>query len=711
MAKASTTRKVKRAIKSSLPKGSSEELKLGVEKLLSSGLSLDDAETLGIEILSEFQTAQLHSSFSGTPALKLNYYNLIGEPLSPRPKWPAFYRIRYLKDVDDPNSFAGQTEKKPLRYVNEPEAGVAAYMPRSIDWMAVAADIDVPIIITEGELKAAKACKEGFETIGLGGVFNFKAVRQGIPFLPELEEFEWVKRNVYICYDSDYLTNPNVCLAMNQLAEELVERGAIVYALSLPDLLEDGKTGLDDLLVTAPDPVNMLRGLLRQAEPLGLGRPLWRLNEKVVYVRDPGLILVRKSHQKLSPEAFKSHAFSTISYTEQVIRSDGEMSYRKVSAAPAWMQWPLRAEVTQLLYEPGQDQLVEDPERGGLAFNVWKGWGCEPVKGDLKLWNQLLDHLFVGAEKEDRQWFERWLAYPLQHPGTKLYSAAVIFGIHHGTGKSLIGYMMGRIYGRNFVEINKDNLTAGNYDWAEARQFVLGDEVTGSSKRDVNDMLKKLITQATFRINIKYVPTFEIRDVINYLFTSNHPDAFFMEDNERRYFIHEVKVGPLGEDFYTAFDEWMKRGPGPSALFHHLLNLDLGDFNPHAPARKTQARSRMIADTKSDLGEWVARLLADPEAMLKVGKLKADRDMFTNRELLALYDPEQRTGTTANGLGRELRRSGVMLAYDGHTLPSSDGADRYYVLRNLDKWAKAKRQDFIIHLGATQKKRASSKKF
>ena len=702
----------KRAItKVKIPKGSSEEAKLGIEKLLSSGLTLDDAKELGIEIMSGFKTGQLHKTFAAKASLRISYLNLLGEPLTPRPKWPPFYRIRYLEDVEDPNSFAGQTEKKKLRYVNEPEAGVAAYLPHinGIDWFKMAGDADEPLIITEGELKAAKATKEGFPTIGLGGVFNFKAVRQGIPFLPELEEFDWVKRNVYVCYDSDYRTNPNVCLAMNQLAEELVERGAIVHALSLPEVVEDGKTGLDDLLVNAADPHGMLTGLLRQAEPLGFARPLWRLNEKVTYVRDPGLILVRKSHQKMSPEAFKSHAFSTVSYTEQVIRSDGEMSYRKVGAAPAWMQWPLRAEVTQLLYEPGQPELVEDGD--GIAFNVWKGWGCEPVAGDLKLWHQLLDHLFVGAEKEDRQWFERWLAYPLQHPGTKLYSAAVIFGIHHGTGKSLIGYMMGRIYGRNFVEINKDNLTAGNYDWAEAKQFVLGDEVTGSSKRDVNDMLKKLITQATFRINIKYVPTFEIKDVINYLFTSNHPDAFFMEDNERRYFIHEVKVGPLDESFYTKFDEWMKRGPGPSALFDYLLKMDLGDFNPHAPARRTVARSRMIADTKSDLGEWVARLIGDPDGMLRAGSIHLDKDLFTNRELLKLYDPEQRTGTTANGLGRELRRSGIELAYDGKTIPTKNDSDRYYIVRNVAKWRDAPRAALIKHIESSQKSRGSSKKF
>ena len=164
----------KRAItKVKIPKGSSEEAKLGIEKLLSSGLTLDDAKELGIEIMSGFKTGQLHKTFAAKASLRISYLNLLGEPLTPRPKWPPFYRIRYLEDVEDPNSFAGQTEKKKLRYVNEPEAGVAAYLPHinGIDWFKMAGDADEPLIITEGELKAAKATKEGFPTIGLGGVF------------------------------------------------------------------------------------------------------------------------------------------------------------------------------------------------------------------------------------------------------------------------------------------------------------------------------------------------------------------------------------------------------------------------------------------------------------------------------------------------------------------------------------------------------------
>jgi hypothetical protein len=32
---------------------------------------------------------------------------------------------------------------------------------------------------------------------------------------------------------------------------------------------------------------------------------------------------------------------------------------------------------------------------------------------------------------------------------------------------------------------------------------------------------------------------------VNYYLTSNHADALFLEDEDRRFFVHEVMVNPL----------------------------------------------------------------------------------------------------------------------------------------------------------------------
>jgi hypothetical protein len=684
-------------------KASSKAALLGEEKLKSSGLTLEDGKKLGMSFIDGAATLKLHKRFKDLCSLKIEYFDLDGKSLPDWPKAPPFYRLRYLeKDT----SFEAMTEKKEPRYVQEPNTAPVAYYPKNQpNWPLLAKDVYHPLIITEGELKAAKACKEGFPTIGLGGVYNWRSNKLGITWLPTLELVNWVRRNVYIVFDSDYKTNPMVCSALRELADALHDRGAFVHLVSLPQVSDDAdaKIGLDDFFVqTGPGARDQFEKLLSEAEPLGLTKPLFSFNEKYVYVQSPGLIVNQKSKTKIAPNMFTGHLESTQSYQERQVRPDGGISYKAVSAATAWIKWPLRREVYKITYQPGKEPFITD--KGVPYFNVWTGWGVAPKKGDVKPFLQLLDHIFTRAEKGAKEWFVQWLAFPLQYPGTKMHSSAVIHGIKHGTGKSLIGYSMGRIYGENFTEISQTDLHNGFNEWAEGKQFAMGDDVTGSNKRAENDFLKKLITQRTLRLNPKYIPSYEVPDVLNYYFTANGPDSFFLEDDDRRYFIHEVIVGPLPHDFYVEYELWLDSG-GSAAIFDYLLNLDLGDFNPKGPAFKTAARDRMISNVQSDLGAWCRNLINTPDHVLRIGEIVIAKDLFTSKELLQFYDYAGKTGTTANGLGRELARAGVRQVNDGKPVKLSDGSQaRYYAIRNSDTWINANPQQIVKHLDSWLKK-------
>lgn len=637
----------------------------------------------------------LHPSFKSLCGLRIDYLDHNGAPLADWPGAKPFYRIRYLETATD---FSAMATKKPLRYVQEPNTAPVAYYPTNQDWTSIVSDPDQPIILTEGELKAAKACKEGFPTIGLGGVYNWRAHKLGLTWLPSLDPISWVKRHTYICFDSDYQTNPMVCHALRELAEELHRRGAFVHLVSLPQLPGLDKVGLDDFLVSAgPSAKEMFRQLLVEAEPLGLTKPLWDLNNKYVYIQNPGLIVDQGTRYKVSPSAFKEHLQAPLNYQSRELKQDGSVSFKAVSAAAAWLRWPLRTEVTKMTYRPGATHFIQDPQP---MYNIWPGWGVQPTKGDVAPFLALVNHLFMHAEPAAKEWFLRWCAFPLQYPGTKMFSSAVLHGIRHGTGKSLVGYTLGRIYGENFTEISQMDLHNSFNEWAEGKQFVMGDDVTGSNKRADADFLKKLITQRELRVNGKYVATYVVPDCINYFFTANHPDSFFLEDDDRRFFIHEVQVGPLAEEFYVEYDMWLDTG-GSAAVFHYLQNLDLGNFNHAAPAFKTAAKERMIANVQSDLAGWVRQLLATPDHVLKVGEIPVMRDLFTSKELLQFYDPSGRTGTTANGLGRELARAGIRQLLNGRPLRLPDGSQsRYYAVRNQDHWlGQTGGQTAIKHLG------------
>lgn len=668
------------------------------EKLLSSGLTLDDAKELGIEIIDAEKVPKLHSIFKPLASIKFKYFTPTGEDAVDWPGGKPYYRLRYLEQGTGFDALS----KKSLRYVQEPSTAPVAYYPQNQDWSGIVGNPDVPVVITEGELKAAKACREGFPTIGLGGVYSWRSHKLGITWIESLDYVNWCRRNVYICFDSDYQTNPMVCAALHELAEALHRRGAFAHIVSLPDLDGLDKVGLDDFLVhSGPSANAMFRELLTYAEPLGLTAPLWDLNNRYVYVENPGLVLNQRTYSKTNPTAFTSHLESTSNYQERRLKPDGSISFQAVPASNAWLKWPLRTQVSKLTYEPGKEKFINMPN---TAYNIWPGWGIEPREGDVEPFLDLVDHLFTDSEPEAKDWFLKWCAYPLQFPGSKMFSSVVFHGIRHGTGKSFIGYTLGRIYGENFTEIAQLDLHNGFNEWAEGKQFVMGDDVTGSNKRADADFLKKLITQRTLRVNIKYVPSYTVPDCVNYFFTANHPDAFFLEDDDRRFFVHEVKVGPLPEEFYVNYDLWIDSG-GSNAVFKYFLDFDLGDFNPYAPAFKTLAKERMIVNMQSDLAAWVRQLMVTPEHVLKVGEIPIDKDLFSSKELLQLYDPTGKTGTTANGLGRELARAGVQQVCGGRPVRLADGSQtRFYAIRDSDGWLKKSSGEIIDHLNSWIKK-------
>lgn len=682
-------------------------------KLAESGLDEDDAESLGLELVSAEDTAAFGKNFIPCASMKFPYYDKLGLETSDIAQGEPYFRVRYLGNYERVyQMIKGESaSKKPPKYMQKSQTLPMAYFPRigDIDWSDLAQDISQPVIITEGELKAAKATKEGFPTIGLGGVSSWRSVKHGIDLLDGLKDIQWARRYVYVVFDSDYKTNPAVCLELHKLAEYLDYLGAFVYIVTLPLTMEghEGKVGLDDFLVKESDANAKFMQLLKFAEPLGFARAMFNINNKYSYVKDPGIVVDVETGRKISIDSFKGHVESASLYMKGTLSKDGNVKYQPVKAASGWIDWPLRRSADQMIYSPGNARSFD----GNL--NTWTGWGVEPIEGDVSPFTELLDHLFTDADPGARKWFEQWLAFPLQNPGVKMFSSAVIHGVFHGTGKSLLGYTVGEIYGKNFTEIAGSDLHASFNEWAEGKQFIMGDDVTGSDKRADADYLKKLITQKELRVNVKYLPSYTVRDCINYFFTANHPDSFFLEDNDRRFFIHEVVVGPLGNEFYQRYDAWL-RGGGAKFVFHYLMNLDISDFEPFAPAFMTQAKQRMIENVRSDLGSWVRQLKTNADFVMDHALMKfPGRDLLTTQQILAMYDPDRQGRVTANGMGRELAKAGFRQAYEGRQIKLSDGSyNRYYVVRNHDKWIHAGLAEIKEHLeGPKTEKKKSSKKY
>lgn len=648
-----------------------------VDKLEESKIDPKSAATLGL-VMTPADKVPKDLPFA-EPGIMIPYFDIKG-------KRTKFWRFRYLKQPEV-KGFAALAKRKPLKYVQSKGTLNELYLPPLLDWNQVAVDQLQPILITEGEFKAACATlHSGYPCIGLGGVWSWKSTHRKMPLIPGFEDFNWEQRPVYIIYDSDAVTNPLVMQAENHFAKALTSIGAEPYIVRLPMGEDNSKVGLDDYIVAKG--ADALEELLENSEVWESAKELHRLNEEVVYVRDPGLIMRLDNLQRMAPRAFTDHAFSTRVYYEEIVTKKATRLEKK-SAPKEWLTWGSRAEVPRVTYAPGQDRITEARE-----LNVWPGWGLDgklmPVAGDVTLWNQLLDHLF-GNETTARTWFERWLAFPLQNPGSKMYTSAVVWGLLHGTGKSLVGYALGKIYGRNFTEVDDEIIRQTHNEWAENKQFVMGDEITTNDKRTVSDRMKTMITRQQLRLNPKYVPSYTVPDVINYYFTSNHPDSFFLEDDDRRFFIHEVKVSPREDSFYKAIERWIGKphiqGPGVPALFHHLLNLDMGDFEGTSRALMTKSKRAMMEVGRSDLATWVAALKEDPSGVLVFDGSPLPFRLWRSEDLLKIYDPTEKGRVTANGLARELSRQGFHKVAEGNGVRTTLGQVRLWAVRDVDMFA------------------------
>lgn len=405
-------------------------------------------------------------------------------------------------------------------------------------------------------------------------------------------------------------------------------------------------------------------------------KELWKLNTEFAILLSPPCIVNMQNGDLVTRQNFTQ----IIVANRKTIGAKADGSPTSIAAGVAWIEWPYRRSYTRMVYEPGHPTDMDDG-----SLNNWKGWGAESIEGDVSRWNQLMTHVF-SSDPSSRKWFEQWVAYPIQNPGVKLYQAAVITG-PQGAGKSLTGVGIGRIYGENWCEVKPEMLHGSHNIWALNKQFILADEVSSSDRRTDADFLKNLITNKTTEINKKHVSQFTIRDCSQYMFTSNHADALFLADDDRRYFVHHIPT-VLDPAEAAKIGAWLHTPEGAAALHYYFDHIDLEGFCPTGPAPSTAAKLEMIDAGRSDLDRWAFDVIEDPDGILGAGTDTGTvRDLWKLEDLIGIYEHSHGRVPARKALANALRRAGAVQTSRVRT--KSDGRIQLWAVRNLGRWKKA----------------------
>lgn len=643
--------------------------------------------------------------FGWAAGLHLPYFDERGEPLT-RPNDRGdpvrFYRVRGLG--------AGPFGEVPeTRYAQPRCVGTPVYLPQLVDWEAVIADPKRRVAITEGELKAAAACAHGIECVALGGVWNFKSKRAGLSFDPLLARLASGGREVVVVFDSDAQHKPGVLAAQSELALRLLDAGATVKVARLPETKPGAKTGLDDLLVARPE---IAAAAIDSAEEFEGQRVLHELNRKYVVVRKP-VCIYEHGCGSIHNEA----SFRLLERNKTVPSLDRWGRPATKEAGTAWLEWPKRAEARAMVYAPGEPEFTDDG-----AVNIWPGWGCESVQGDVSPWLELLDYLFQGAEPGVRQWFEQWCAYPIQHPGAKLYTAAVLVSTLKGVGKSLVAELLAEVYGVKASSragtcsvITPKELGSAFSEWLLGTSLVVCEEMTGEdyrSRKALMDELKHLVTGSTVQINDKGVPRFAMVNRANLMFLTNHPDALRIEDDDRRFMVHRVTAPRMPVAMGKRIADWGRRTrQGPAALRYHLEHLDLAGFVPEAEPPFTAAKGQMIDVHRTELDQFASDLVRNPEDVLRASLGVASEaakscDLLEIRQVVNMYD-RSRSGDSVpandSTMAKALLATGLAQRYPNGGLvriPGHVRARRLWVIRNADRWVGRPAGEWARHYAA-----------
>jgi hypothetical protein len=526
------------------------------------------------------------------------------------------YRIPYLNDTDysrerfhEPLQFAGQ--EKTIRYHQERGSTPELYLSRlgGHDWDEVKRNPDIPLLITEGEKKAAAACKVGIPTVGLGGVDSFSSKKRP---LPQWDEFRFDGRVVGIAYDSDIVDKAQVRAAEQRLAQLLAGRGARMNRIRLPDDGHRSKVGLDDYLVAN----GLGRGDVAAAfesfkllttEPIRIlptaDEAVHAFNKEYAVVNVKGQVSILQEFVDAESDFRDFHLlrladFRLLNANRSIFGPDG----KRASWSDACLTHSERREFQQLVFLPGQ-QLPD-------VYNIWQGYRLTPVAGDCSRIRQHVLEVVCCGNVEHFKYFEAWVADLLQNPAS-LPGVAIVTRGKEGTGKGVVMRAVLAMTAPHSVHITQGSQVAGRFNSVvKGKTFIFMDEAYWAGDKQMEGTLKGLITEPEVVIEMKGKEPFSIRNFARLAMATNNDWAVPAGPQARRFFVLNVSDKYLqNTHYFRILADHLEQG-GLGAWMHHLMQLDISNVDIRKPPQ-TEALLEQKISSLDPIPSFVYALLLE----------------------------------------------------------------------------------------------------
>jgi hypothetical protein len=369
---------------------------------------------------------------------------------------------------------------------------------------------------------------------------------------------------------------------------------------------------------------------------------------------------------------------------------------------------PLTPRVDFLGFHPAEGSTYKEDEFTFANLHYPTARELQPTDAELRLIADFLNYLFPRPEDQAfKLFYQQFLAHIVRRPSVKIATALLFVG-GFGVGKNTAAYDIPSIIVgcKNAQVISNKVLNSAFSDQLGKAHLVYLDEVhcNGSwQSQDQANNLKSLVSDRRLVVHPKGHAAYDISNRVVVTATSNYDDAMFLQTNDRRWAVHEVKpvracTPEQHRRYFNVLHRFLGSPRAPGVLRWIFGHVNLAGFDAQNPPPMTAAKTRMVESSRSPLEDEVVALFEDREAPF-------NRDLFTLEDLrFALRLRMPRFADTSRKRLATIVKAEPIHAEKLTVRPRSTDArgksirPNYWALRNADAWSDASNEDILRHL-------------
>lgn len=309
--------------------------------------------------------------------------------------------------------------------------------------------------------------------------------------------------------------------------------------------------------------------------------------QDVVQTLINSLIFITNGKRVLDLRYMNTYAFDDIimEYENQFVYAGD----KPVNPVKLWMKSPERVSVRRIIFDIRYPHGLIDTITGEPCFNsfepprIFSARDVEKTILGERMYSACLKTIQnIVPDKEERTYFEAWIALLFLEPTHRLVWHWHIYSDVHGVGKDAIADMITALYGPNNVKRMSPSvfLDRTNTDLYNTGLAIMSDFNGLKKKGEVIQRYKELTGTETGRERKLYTEASQSSISVRFLMLTNHEADFPVEKQDRRTFKSHCPSGRLPEELGGLVKAFSGQKVNPSvAARYHIDNVTQKDID------------------------------------------------------------------------------------------------------------------------------------